>query len=292
MAFINYKLPPPSFKVSPKKDIGAPDGDTLKIEQAVRMVSCDTPEKEKPFGKAATTQPKLEKAKQRLQSGFFPGLPAGLIKYLADKVNNTAADRHIKAGKQASDEFEKIKNKALNMPGGKRRKVGILPSGEVIDSNGRMLAYILTYFEKKELPAKNDPKRNTYNLAMVENGWAAFFPVWPSLPNDTKDFDKIYKAAIKAWKSKKGMWNKFGSNLLLPYEYRLMMKLSVNPTSTKTPKTIVDTAFQRLCVDLRKMKLVGKFDFYKVPPGDRLWIWERDWKANKDSIKKLLGVKE
>lgn len=292
MSIKNYKLPPPSFNVSPKKDLPGPDGDTIKIEQPIRMVSCDTPEKERPYGTAATTQPKLDKAKQRLQSGFFPLIPGGLAKYLTDKITATAAKRHINAGKDASDHFEKVKDNALNKPGGKRRKVGVLPSGEVIDRNGRLLAYIMTYFDKKPLPAKNDPSRRTYNLTMVDDGWAVFFPIWPSLPRDPKDFELIHKAAKKAWAQKKGMWKKHGKNLLLPYEYRMLMKLSATVTPQKTAKSITDGAFQRLCVDLRTMKLVGKFDFYKVPPGDRFWIWEDDWKKNKAEIKKILGVKE
>jgi hypothetical protein len=88
------------------------------------------------------------------------------------------------------------------------------------------------------------------------------------------------------------MWKKHGSDLLLPYEYRLLMKLAVNVTPQKTVKNIADGAFQRLCVDLRTMKLVGKFDFHKVPPSDRFWIWEDDWKKNKTEIKKILGVIE
>lgn len=292
MSIKNYKLPPPSYNVSPKKDLGGPDGDTIKIEQPIRMVSCDTPEKEKPLGTPATAQPKLNKAKQRLKDGFFPSIPAGLAKYLRDKITADAAKRHINAGKDASDHFEKLKDSSLNKPGGKRRKVGVLPSGEVMDRYGRMLAYVMTYFEKKELPPKDDPARRTYNLTMVEDGWAAFFPVWPSLPKDPKDFAKIHKAATQAWAKKKGMWKKHGKNLLLAYEYRLLMKLSVNVTANKSAQDIADGAFQRLCVDLRTMKLVGKFDFYKVPPGDRFWIWEDDWKKNKAAIKKILGVKE
>jgi endonuclease YncB( thermonuclease family) len=291
MTIKNYKLPPPSFNVSPKKDIGGPDGDTIKIEQPIRMVSCDTPEKEKPYGTAATAQPKLNIAKKRLQEGFFVALPKGLKQYLTQRITPDAAKKHISAGKEASTYFEKIKNAALNKPNGTRRKVGVLPSGEVIDRNGRMLAYIMTYLEKP-LPPKGDPARKTYNLIMVEDGWASFFPIWPSLPTDPKDFEIIYAAAKKAWSNKKGMWKKYGSNLLLPYEYRLLMKLSAAVTAEKTAKDLIDAAFQRLCVDLRTMKLVGKFDFYKVPPSHRFWIWETDWKKNKAQIKSILGIKE
>jgi endonuclease YncB( thermonuclease family) len=286
---IKYTLPPPSFAVSPKKDIGAPDGDTIKIEQPIRMVSCDTPEKEKPFGKATTTQPKLEKVKQRLESGFFSSLPAGLRNYLKQRIISNAAKNHINAGKDASAYFEKTKNERLNLPNGKRRKVGVLPSGEVIDRNGRLLAYITPYFEK-DLPPIGDPSRDTFNLVMVRDGWASFFPLWPSLPKKYEDFQRFHKLAQKAWSSKKGMWKKYGSKLLMPYEYRLLMKLSAD----KPENELIDSAFQRLCVDLRNMKLMDEFSFYKVPPGDRFWIWKDDWNSpqKKAVIKKHLNVKE
>jgi endonuclease YncB( thermonuclease family) len=292
MNITNYKLPPPSFNVSPKKDLPGPDGDTIKIEQPIRMVSCDTPEKEKPFGKAETAQPKLERAKQQLKDGVFSAVPKKLANYLIAKITKTAAKKHIDAGKEASTHFEKVKDSSLNLPGGKRRRVGVLPSGEVIDRNGRMLAYIMTYLDTKPLPPKDDPLRKTYNLRMVEDGWAVFFPIWPSLPKKPEDFAMIYAAAKSAWSKQKGMWAKYGKDLLLPYEYRLLMKLSVVPTADKTAKQIMDGAFQRVCVDLRTMKLVGKFDFYNVPPPHRFWIWEDDWNKNKVLIKSILGVKE
>jgi hypothetical protein len=44
------------------------------------------------------------------------------------------------------------------------------------------------------------------------------------------------------------------------------------------PRSIAD-AYQRLCVDLRDLRLVGKFDYHEVPPSQRLWIWEADLAA-------------
>jgi hypothetical protein len=29
-------------------------------------------------------------------------------------------------------------------------------------------------------------------------------------------------------------------------------------------------------VDLRDLRLVGRFDYFQVPPSQRLWIWEDD----------------
>jgi hypothetical protein len=34
--------------------------------------------------------------------------------------------------------------------------------------------------------------------------------------------------------------------------------------------------YQRHCVDLRDLRLVGRLDYLQVPPSQRRWIWEDD----------------
>lgn len=80
------------------------------------------------------------------------------------------------------------------------------------------------------------------------------------------------KAADEAWTNGKGAWGRYGKNLLLGYEYRMCIKLSKDKSSAEC----IADAFERICVDLRDLSIVGKFDFYKVPPSHRLWIWEED----------------
>ena len=53
-----------------KKLIKTSDGDTPLIEQPIRMVSCDTPEKSHYAGKPEISQPKLDRCKQRLENGY------------------------------------------------------------------------------------------------------------------------------------------------------------------------------------------------------------------------------
>ena len=243
------------------------------------MVSCDTPEKAGYAGLPPKSQPKLDLCRQRLQNGFYDAVPLGLRKYLIQKLTSTAAKNHINAGNDASKEFEKIRDSRLKKPDGSFFPVAVIPSGEVIDTYGRMLAYITRFFEKKQLPPIGDPTRNTFNLDMVANGWAVFFPLYPSFPTKEVDFNLILKAAETAWKQKKGMWKKYGTNILLAYEYRMCIKLG----TAKNAKDGVKKAFERVCVDLRNMKKVGKFDFHIIPPCYRLWIWETDIKqADKD----------
>lgn len=68
------QLRPPSsrrllgFSFGGEVTAGVSDGDTPKIEQPIRMVSIDTPEKSGYAGKPPTAQPKLDRCRQRLES--------------------------------------------------------------------------------------------------------------------------------------------------------------------------------------------------------------------------------
>ena len=259
---------------SSKKLIQTSDGDTPIIEQPIRMVSCDTPEKAQYAGQPNISQPKLDKCKQRLENDFYELIPQELRGYLIERLTADAADKHIRAGKEATKIFENLLDERLTKPSGSKRRTAIIPTGEIIDPYGRLLAYITPWFEgnlNDPLPPIDDPRRRTFNLDMIENGWAAFFPIYPSLPQN-KDLNKALKAAEDAWDNEKGIWNKNGKNVLLGYEYRMCIKLG----TALTPEKGMKDAFQRICVDLRTLQIVGKYGFYNVPPCYRLWIWDKD----------------
>jgi endonuclease YncB( thermonuclease family) len=257
-----------------KKLIHTSDGDTPIIEQPIRMVSCDTPEKAPYAGKPEISQPKLDRCKQRLENGFYHTLPQELRDYLIERITNDAANKHINAGMDATMVFEGLLEHRLTKPSGSKRRTAVIPTGEIIDTYGRLLAYIAPWFDggpNDPLPPIDDPRRRTFNLDMIENGWAAFFPIYPSLPQN-KDMNLAIAAAESAWNNKKGIWNKYGDKVLVGYEYRMCIKLSSADTSEKGIKD----AFQRICVDLRTLDIVGKYGFHDIPPCYRLWIWEED----------------
>jgi hypothetical protein len=81
-------------------------------------------------------------------------------------------------------------------------------------------------------------------------------------------------AAQAAWDGRHGAWAEFGETLLLGYKYRACIKLGV--AQLDDPAAAIAKAYQRLCVDLGDLRLVGKFDDFQVPPSQRLWIWEDD----------------
>lgn len=247
------------------------DGDTPVVEQPIRMVSCDTPEKAGYAGGPLVAQKKLDLARERLASGFYDTLPAPLRNYFITRLDAGAALRHLDAGQRASEEFERLLARRLLRPDGTRRKLGIVPTGDLIDRYGRLLAYFAPYFNKPELPPKGDPERRTFNCDMVGLGWAAFFPLYPSLPG-TADMTLVLDAAVDAWTRRLGAWHEFGSKLLLAYEYRMCIKLA----TANTAKAGIAAAFQRSCVDLRTRRDLGPFDWTRVPPPYRLWYWLDD----------------
>jgi endonuclease YncB( thermonuclease family) len=267
---------------TPKSLIQISDGDTPVIRQPIRMVSCDTPEKAHYAGGPDKAQPKLDTCRQRLQSGFYSDLPQGLIDYLAQRLTNHAAADHIEAANEASLEFDKLLNTRLLKDNGSVRKVAVIPTGEIVDRYGRMLSYLAPWYSGSSsdpLPPKGDPRRDTFNLNMVENGWAAFFPIYPSLPQND-DFNRAIAAAAEAWQKKRGVWKKYGRKCLLAYEFRMCIKLG----TAKTQKAGMSQAFQRVCVDLRNLRIRGKYDFYKVTPCYRMWVWEEGLAQAKEDL--------
>jgi hypothetical protein len=86
----------------------------------------------------------------------------------------------------------------------------------------------------------------------------AQFLIFTSLPRND-DLNLLLSAAQAAWDGRRGAWAEFGDTLLLAYEYRACIKLGV--AELNDPAAAIAEAYQRLCVDLRDLRLVGKFDY-------------------------------
>jgi|LSQX01.2.fsa_nt_gb endonuclease YncB( thermonuclease family) len=303
---VNFRFDRQLRTSTEKALLGTSDGDTPVIRQPIRMVSVDTPEKKGYAGGPDIAQAKLDRCRERLTSGFYDDfLPESVCSYLATKITADAASRHIDAALAATAKFLEFQEERLEVSSDFGPKVAVIPTGEIVDRYGRMLAYVAPWL-KKPLPPRDDPARRTFNLQMIETGWGAFFPIYPSLPQND-DMNRAIAAAEKAWEDKLGQWT-FGENLLLAYEYRACIKLaeplaratksgedtqyfytedSIQPerdqlladgwkVSEKTVEDLANNAFQRICTDLQTLAVVGKFDFGDVPPCYRLWVWEND----------------
>jgi hypothetical protein len=149
-----------------------------------------------------------------------------------------------------------------------------MPTGAFLDEEARLLAYLAPWYAKAELPPRGDPRRETFNLQQVRTGWAAFFPIYPSLPNDV-DMNMAIEAARTAWETPLGARDAFGADLLPGYEFRMCIKLGGQPKEPDAA-ALTAAAFRRLCVDLRDMRMRGRFGWEDVPEWARLWIWPED----------------
>jgi endonuclease YncB( thermonuclease family) len=273
---VAFDFPRLSRPANPHRLSSTSDGDTPVIDQPVRMVSVDTPEKPGYAGLPPTAQATLDRCRTRLEDGTYHALPQGLRDYLLGRLTADAAERHIGAGLQATAEFERLQLLRLTRADGQRRKVAVIPTGELIDRYGRLLAYLAPWFTGSQadpLPPRDDPARRTFNLDMVASGWGALFVIYPSLPGN-EDLNLLLTEAEAAWTERRGAWQAFGEDVLLGYEYRAAIKLGRKQLGD--PADAIADAYQRLCVDLRDLRLVGKYDYFPVPPSQRLWIWEDD----------------
>ena len=104
-------MPSVSFGFTPatRRPYDAPllrgvDGDTVNIDQAVRLVSIDTPES-KLGGSADTAQTTLDRCRQRLADGTYDQIEEPLRQHLIDRLTDDAAQRHLKAGARAAEKF-------------------------------------------------------------------------------------------------------------------------------------------------------------------------------------------
>jgi endonuclease YncB( thermonuclease family) len=279
---VDFRIPQKTIRTDDRTLLKQTDGDTVDIHEPVRMVSVDTPEKAAYAGAPATAQPKLNLCRQRLESGFFPEVPDDMTAYLVAKLDASAAQRHIAAADKASAQLKDALDTRLVRPNGTKRKLAVLPTGSFLDENARLLAYIAPWYERNELPPKEDPRRETFNLQQVRTGWGEFFPIYPSLPSND-DMDRAIEAAKLAWEAPLGARAEFGENLLLAYEYRACIKLASTGNGATPPKLTAD-AFRRYCVDLRDLNLRGRFDWADVPGWARLWVWPEDLERAKEDL--------
>ncbi|WP_155357426.1 hypothetical protein [Acrocarpospora macrocephala] len=204
--------------------------------------------------------------------------------YLTARITPDAAHRHQAAGKAAAATHKTMVATRLTRPDGSQRKLAVIATGELVEGNGRLLAYTAPWFTGSAtdpLPPRDDPRRRTFNLDMIAAGWAATFLIYPSLPS-ASDLTLLLNEADAAWAQLRGAWTQFGADLLLGYEYRACIKLGVKDLHDDPAKAI-GQAYQRVCVDLRTMTEVGLYGYHQVPPQHRLWIWAKDInQAHKD----------
>lgn len=253
------------------------DGDTPNIRMPVRMLSVDTPEvTARSADGAARVDAKLTELAGWIRDGKAP-VTASYADYLLPRLDGAAGTRQFTQGKQASAFLQQRVDERLTRPSGEPRSLFIRMADQPFDDNGRLLAYVAPSFSRTELATLPREARATFNLDLIEGGWAAPFVIYPSIPGEL-DYPLFVETAAGAIDGGRGFWADPLS--LLAYEYRAVEKLHrVTARLVDGADLPPDERFgwrTRYCADIRSRRLHGPEDYLDIPPPYRLWLWPDD----------------
>jgi hypothetical protein len=145
------------------------------------------------------------------------------------------------------------------------------------DQYGRLLAYMAPNYTAKERATMSRRERATFNLLMVENGWAAPFPIYPSLPRHP-DLVLVQETGQEAVEKEKGAWA--DPLTLAGYEFRMCVRLyEVTKKLEQGQKLSQKERYSwisRYCVDMTTREIHYPQGYYKVKPYNRIFVWPED----------------
>ena len=177
-----------------KKYIDITDGDSIKIEMPVRMLSVDTPEKS-----VTKSSQGLSKCAMRtlmgpladwIESGKSP-VQDVLAQHLVPRLRRAdVAETHWTQGKSASAAHEAIVKKRLTKANGKKRSMFVRVADERFDRYGRLLAYLAPNYNAVERKTMSRRERATFNFSFLASGWSASLIIYPSIPGE-KDLPMV-----------------------------------------------------------------------------------------------------
>lgn len=266
----------PSLRSRSLTDVS--DGDTPNVRMPIRMLSVDTPEvTARSETGAANVDAKFSELAEWMRQGMAP-VEGAFRDYILPKLENTdAGTLQFTQGKEASAFYKQIIEQRLTKPNGRKRKLFLRSPKEPFDGYGRLLAYVSPSYSTKELATMTRKERATFNLDLVESGWAAPFILFPSIPNEL-DLPIFVEAAIDARENRRGQYQ---DELSMPgYEYRACEKLYtitkkiVQGTNLSVKKRMAWRS--RYCADMRNRKIFGPDGYIHIPAPYRLWIWPED----------------
>ena len=261
-----------------KEYLRATDGDTPYVSISIRMLSIDTPEVHFPgFQEPPTQDENLAQLAAWIGAGKAP-VSKGLAEHLHPKLaTGKAGTLQGEQGDRAKDEFEKLLDEKLTKPDGRKRWVFLRAADQHFDGYGRLLAYMAPSYSAEERAAMSPWERATFNLLMVQSGWAAPFLIYPSIPKYA-DLVMLQEAAKDAYDNEKGAWA--DPLMLTGYEFRMCVRL-YDITKKLVDGQKLSSAeryawITRYCVDMTTREIFYPQSYYKVAPYNRIFIWAED----------------
>lgn len=261
-----------------KTFLRATDGDTPYVSMSIRMLSIDTPEVHYPGNQnPARHDQKLAQLADWLQRGKSPA-NADLAAYLHPKLaSGQAGSLQKRQGEAATEAFRRLVADKLTKPNGRLRTVFLRTGETPFDHYGRLLAYMAPNFSAAERAEMDYHARATFNLLMVESGWAAPFPIYPSLPK-YRDLILLHDGARKAVEGRLGAWA--DPLALTGYEYRMAYRLWQVTDQLERGKKLGSREryawIDRYCADMTTLAIHEPQDYHKVAPQDRIFLWPAD----------------
>ncbi len=261
-----------------KQYLRAADGDTPFVSMSIRMLSIDTPETHYPDHRGPSAQDEhLTQLADWIQEKKAP-ITDGLAEYLYPKLaTGKAGTLQEQQGHHAADTFKELLKEKLTMSDGTKRNVFLRTADQQFDGYGRLLAYAAPYYSREELSLMSRKERATFNLLMVASGWAASFPIYPSIPRHS-DLTLLHEVAKDAYDHKKGAWA--DSMMLTGYEYRMCVKLYAITKNVVSGRHLSskekDGWISRFCMDMTTREIFYPQDYYRVEPYNRIFIWPDD----------------
>ena len=252
------------------------DGDTPYIRLPIRMLSIDTPETNFPgYANPEKNNEKLREVASWMEAGRY-GLPRGLSAYLIPKLQTGQAGAlHDAQGERAKQYFKDLLTEQLVRPTGRERSLFVLAPKQPFDSYHRLLAYLAPQYSKAELGTVEFAQRKTFNLLMLESGWAAPILIYPNLAKN-RDLRLMRTGVKEAFEAKKGAWQ--DENLLLGYEFRACLRLWKAVQDLPSGQNYVSTKLwlDRYCASMTTLQIHEPADYFRVPVYDRVFVWAAD----------------
>ncbi|MCW9014858.1 MAG: thermonuclease family protein [Gammaproteobacteria bacterium] len=264
-----------------KKYLRATDGDTPYISVSIRMLSIDTPEVHYPGNaKPARQDDKLKQLADWIAQDKVP-IHADLAQHLHARLDTgSAGSLQGTQGEQASDYFKQLVDVRLSRPNSNRKRTTYIHVGDqAFDQYGRLLAYMAPNYSRTERDTMSRLDKATFNLLMIKSGWAASFPIFPSLPKHA-DMNLMREVGEAACENKLGAWS--NPHMLTGYEFRMCVRLYDISSKLQQGKKLSSNEknawISRYCVDMTTREIFYPQDYHKVKPYNRVFIWSRDVK--------------
>ena len=254
------------------------DGDTPYVSISIRMLSIDTPEVHYPGNQKPSRQDEsLAQLAGWIQAGQAP-ISDKLAQHLQPRLaTSRAGTLQEEQGETATREFEKMLEAKLTKPDGSKRQVYLHSADEHFDQYGRLLAYMSPSYSAKELNSMSYKERASFNLMMIESGWAASFPIYPSIPKH-RDLIMLQEAGKDAFETKRGAWT--DPKMLTGYEFRMCVRLHQITNKLVKGQSVSSKEryswVSRYCLDMTTREMFFPQDYYKVKPYNRIFVWPDD----------------